>query len=312
MSRNPAFPNVNHFKDGPVEWPAKVMVGPYLEKVLNELWLLMGDDFLRFNFLIYRWATWADCELRLPFPDKTVLIILADNSGHYPEELARHVHAIFKVHMPAEKSNIFPLPLGYTKFHLHGSDRPLGERKTSVFFSGNINKNRIQLWAAVRLGSHLATLVKPLPIRRALTFAARKLPGALRFSQPLPDAEIKFSEKFATGLSPEEYTRKLNDSKIALCPKGFYKTECFRHFEAMRSGCVIVSDPIPDVWYFKDSPIIQVTTWHNINQRLKYLLSDTERLQNIQKKTISWWRDHCGEKATAEYMAKKILEILSP
>jgi len=308
--RRSAFPNVNHFKDGPVDWPHKVMVGPFLNSVLKELWGFMRDDFLKFNFLIYQWPSWASYELKPPFPPNTVLIILADNSGSYPWELAREVTAIFKVHMTEERKNIFPIPLGHTKFHLTGSSKPVAERRTTVFYSGNINKNRIQLWAALRMGRHLASFVKPLILRRALTYASRKIPGALAIHQPVEGASIQFTDKFASGLCPTKYTDCLNDSKIALCPMGFYKTECFRHFEAMRSGCVILSDPLPDAWYFRGSPIREISDWSDITVFLRQMLDNPESLVHLQKSTINWWIAKCGEHAVARYMAEKLVETV--
>ena len=52
--------------------------------------------------------------------------------------------------------------------------------------------------------------------------------------------------------------------------------------------------------------MIQVKDWKEGNQVVKKLLHNPEKLEEIHKKTLSWWKDKCSEKATAQYIVENI------
>jgi hypothetical protein len=86
-------------------------------------------------------------------------------------------------------------------------------------------------------------------------------------------------------------------------------TECFRHFEAMRAGCVIISEPLPDTPFYANSPLIQVNNWEKGCDIAQELLKDEAKLEEIHRKTLAWWEEKCSEHATAQYIVAKIEEL---
>jgi hypothetical protein len=100
----------------------------------------------------------------------------------------------------------------------------------------------------------------------------------------------------------------LNNSKIAISPKGFTRYECFRHYEAARAGCVVITEtnPNPDLWYLKESPFVQLNKWSDLRKCVTSLLEDPEELERLQQRTIKWWENCISEEAVARYMASKL------
>jgi hypothetical protein len=284
------------------------MEGNYWTEVLSHLSEQMGSDFSKLNFQFYALTSYQEPKNFSSVDPNTVLIVLSDNSQrHYLEQFKRF-RAVFKVHMLEQKGNVFPVPLGYTNMHLHGCQKSSEQRESNVFYSGNINAFRVDLWRALRFKRPIPKHnIKQRALHRGLVYLIRKLNLQHDFDSVFPDSYIRFTSGFATGMGAEEYSHRLATSKIALSPHGFWRAECFRHFEAMRAGNVIISDKLPDTWYFKDSPIIQIEHWSQLRGAVNSLLSDGDRLVEIQTKTIAWWNQKCSPRAVASYIASKLV-----
>jgi hypothetical protein len=284
------------------------MEGNYWIEVLSHLSEHMGSDFSKLNFQFYSLTSYQKPIDFSSVDPNTVLIVLSDNSQRHYLEQFKKFRAVFKVHMLVEKENVFPVPLGYTNMHLRGCQKSCEQREANVFYSGNINAFRVDLWRALQFKRPIPRQnIKQRSLHRGLVYLIRKLNLQHDFDSVFPDSYMRFTSGFATGMGAEEYSYRLATSKIALSPHGFWRAECFRHFEAMRAGNVIISDKLPDTWYFKDSPIIQIEHWSQLRGVVNTLLSDGDRLIEIQKETIAWWENHCSPKAVASYMATKLL-----
>nr|GFD58552.1 hypothetical protein [Tanacetum cinerariifolium] len=83
---------------------------------------------------------------------------------------------------------------------------------------------------------------------------------------------------------------------------GSVADECFRHYEAMKAGCIIVSERLPDNPFFSDSPIIQVANWEEGDAAIKKLLAQPATMQQLHEAALRWWRDVMSETAVAGYM----------
>lgn len=77
----------------------------------------------------------------------------------------------------------------------------------------------------------------------------------------------------------------------------------------MRAGAVIISEQLPDTFFYRDSPIITVPDWQLGLDKAKKLLKQPDVLATIQTATIEWWEEVCSEKATAKYVRAKIISI---
>jgi len=226
----------------------------YSYKLCQNLQSLMGERFLEYNFYIFT-SNWG----RLPNSihhetnRKKILLYLGDESGEVPYHLSSYYHMIFKQYLPTDKfavNNIFNFVLGSL-----APEQPyknMGERKHSVFFSGALTGTRLSLYLYLAFG-----VIVPDFIRRCFAQLIRfplllKLFTLRRFDSKIPNAYIRFTNGFSQGLPREEYSKILADSKIVLCPRGAVQPECFRHGEAMRAGCVMISQRLPLIWFYRD------------------------------------------------------------
>jgi hypothetical protein len=297
--------NVSTFSGQPL---ADIMVGSFWIEVLKNLRTILGKRFDSYRFLFYTLTSYQEpADFSSVEPD-TILIVLSDNSQRHYLDHFKRFKAVFKVHMCEQTGNVFPVPLGYTIMHLRGCQKSFEQRESNVFYSGNINAFRVDLWRALRFKNPIPRKnIKHRLTHRGLVYSIRKLKLQHHFDSVFPDSYIRFTTGFATGMGAEEYTHRLATSKIALSPHGFWRAECFRHFEAMRSGNVIISDKLPDTWYFKDSPIIQIEHWSQLRGVVNTLLSDGDRLVELQTETIAWWNQKCSPRAVALYIASKLV-----
>lgn len=288
--------------------------GHHWREVMNGLTCELGESFNNYRFFFHSMPTHSrpDDIAEKGGPD-AVLILLGDNSGsHFADELW-NFRCVFKVHLAGPFRHVHPVPLGTTKMQLYGCVNPASGRSSNVFFSGNINAHRVDLWRALmsRYSFPLQNIKSRL-IRRLIVHIIRRLGLRRSFHELFPDSYIEFTSGFLAGMGPEDYSRHLAEAKIAISPFGFGRAECFRHFEAMRAGCVVITDRLPNTWYFKDSPIIQIKQWSDLRQLINTLLADIGYLQSHQESTIKWWNDVCSPRGVARYMASAIRDSVNP
>jgi hypothetical protein len=178
------------------------------------------------------------------------------------------------------------LPLGY--FQLRDVEpAPVEQRPVDVFFAG---VQAVSGWTL-----------------RASVAARKQMAAGLAAAQAaLPQYRIEsLLTAFKSGkrLSPEDYTRALANAKIALAPRGNFD-ETFRLFEAAKLGCVIISDPLPQRWYYRGCPVISIPNWSTLPGVLKGLLADPARLAELSLRTRQWWDSALSEAAVANHIAQ--------
>ena len=234
---------------------------------------------------------------------RKVVLYLSDESGSVPYQLTKHASAVFKCYLPREfpEQQIFAMPLGYVA-GLPESD-PIGmdRRRHNVFFSGCVQKNRLAMASTLY---QLATGHVSLTDGEALGEFHRT--GDVDLSRAFPNSYIHFTSKFGSGLNGIEYAATLEQSKIALCPPGWKSNETFRHFEAMRAGCVVVSSPLPATRLYRGAPFVILDSWAELGNTVGALLKDLPRLRLLQEQTVAWWESVCSERATARFITSQL------
>jgi len=193
---------------------------------------------------------------------------------------------VFKAYLlpEHEQGNVHSFPLGYNRKHIKLVNRPIKDRPIDIFFAGNV--------CAPNKREHISTLVKFF----------EDMPKAER-----PNVHFYITRGFNIGLDGETYSTKMHDAKIAVCPPGNVSMETFRHYEAMRSGTVIVSPTLPQTKIYKDAAICQIDNWmENAGQAIMDLLSDLDMLQLVQERQQQTYNN----RFTAESVAKYIHELL--
>lgn len=288
-----------------------------MARLFEALRLRLRDDFDRFTFVVHRRVFGEFAGTRIPLDQggpNRVLIVLQDEKEVFPVEEFLSYQVIFRSYgnPPCGATRIHPFPVGYLNAAGEVEPVPFQEREIPVFFSGYLNRNRVDLYKQFRP-------VWWLPRRNLKSRYTRELARRLidrfcperQFENTIPGARIGFTEWYGKGLAPEEYARILASSKIALCPPGFVSHETIRHWEAMRLGCVVISAPLPPSHFYKDSPIIQLGDWSGLRPLLDDLLRQPEKLAQLHEKSVAWWKRACSEEAVADYMANVILDTES-
>jgi len=302
--------NVRYDKNSEFTWD-KLNESDFVEETLNQLRLLMGIEFEDYLFYIFSNHNSGRIpeSLYLSTSKKKVLIYVSDELGTDPSEFSSNYYAIFKAYIGAGNFavNVFPFPLGCVNGVPKLKLVPVAKRKFNLFFRGNLNTNRIDFY---RTFSHFSQLFPPQKILSHKLYKKFLLWFQSDFRNFFQNSIIIFNKNFKGGYSLTEYGEILSESKIVLSPMGFNSSECFRLYEAMRAGCVIISEELPPVLFYHNSPIIQVSNWNDGIKIAGELISDIKKMEVLQQKTLNWWESVCSEKATASYIFNKLKSIV--
>jgi hypothetical protein len=234
--------------------------------------------------------------------NRSVLFYLSDETSFIPENLSPFFKVIFKSYLPYEPGgNIHSFTLGHINDMIFAADSvlPVEKRTINLFFSGNLQKNRSDLYRQFNM-------LRAVP----LTLLTRMLRGPLRniflklfgsdFSSEEKKFKIQFTNGFMKGYSKKEYKDFLLQTKILLCPKGSLSVETFRLFEGLNAGCIVISEMLPELDIYKDVPVIQIKSWDKGLKKAREFLSDPLMLQGMQDESIKWWNSNCSYSSVAK------------
>ena len=214
---------------------------------------------------------------------RNVIIGLADEfmTDNIPQEWKDNA-TTFKAYLqPSQEcSSVHSFPLGYNKKHKKLVNRPIKDRPIDVFFAG-----------------HMASANRQLYMRPVIEFFQ-----AMSYNDK-PKIDFNISRGFNMGLDADTYSKKLHESKVVVCPAGNVSVETFRHYEAMRSGAIVVSPKLPDTKIYKKAAICQVDDWKvNVGNTIMDLLSDLDVLQLIQDRQQQTYNNRFTAKSVAKYI----------
>jgi len=282
----------------------------FLQRLFRAMENRMGEEFRRLKFVVHfrSFGEFRGSNINLLKGDSDhVLILIADEQAVFPVEEFSAYRAIFRAHGNPQggKTGVFPFPIGYFNEPGEQQSIPFESRSTSVFFSGYMNRNRVDLYKQCRPIWWLPrrNLPKNRYVKEIARRAVSKLCRERNFDNLMAGARIQFTEWFGKGLPPAEYAHALANAKIALCPPGFVMAETIRHWEAMRLGCIVISAPLPQIHFYKGSPIIELDDWSKLKPLLADLLANPSKLRRHHEATVEWWNSRCSEAAVADYMA---------
>ncbi len=206
--------------------------------------------------------------------------------------------------LPPE-SHIFPLPLITPSLEVFDNKIKITERLYDVFFSGNLNRHRWDLY----LG-----LSESINIIDKLLYKFRNISGINKamyaYFNPkkivtIRNSFIRFNKGYySSGLSPEKYREMTANSKIIISPRGFVSHECYRTYEAMREGCIVVTERLPKVPYYDSGiPLIQVDNWRNIKAVINKILSTPQKnMEQMSKQVLKYYNENLSIEAIANYI----------
>ncbi len=102
------------------------------------------------------------------------------------------------------------------------------------------------------------------------------------------------------------YSEKMMNTRICLAPRGTLP-DTFRHFEGMRAGCLIVSNPVPVEPYLYGAPMLLIDHWSELDGILKKYGRDNAFIEDMGQKARAWWDTRC----TPELLGHSIAEQLN-
>jgi hypothetical protein len=197
------------------------------------------------------------------------------------------VFRTYNNNMKFDLQKIFPIPCGYItrlNFPHHKAflgpvnPKPLKERETEMFFSGQPASDRIQC-------------VK----------AAQKIPST--------NSIIQLTKGFVYGFELNDYFKRLCNSKIALVPRGACIVENFRFFDAYHANCVVITTmPLntthKKLWYYKDCPAILLRGWSELTPEL--VKSVLENIEDYEEQNKRYYEKAIAPTGVAKYITEVI------
>jgi hypothetical protein len=219
---------------------------------------------------------------------------------HVPYSLNYLLHKFKSLQLGAAKiPPIYDIPLGY----FNQLELPIKEIETrlyDVYFAGSVGQSCHKLVSLKRwMGTPKSISRKKLisnisQIKNNQT----KLKVELLIS---PDS-LAYAMSNSAGIN---YSEKMINAKICLVPRGT-SFETFRFFEALRYGCIVITEALPSRWFYDGSPVIQLTDWNQLEGILEKLFENKQLMQQKHQESLNWWTIKCSEAAVGEYMAKKL------
>jgi hypothetical protein len=220
---------------------------------------------------------------------KKIVILGGDercNAGLKPYSQYNDVVAVFRIYNEAgwfDNKYVFPIPCGYncrsedTEIKTFYPQKKISERFWDIFYSGQI-----------------------LNCRKDLVKKLAELSIQLRIY-------MQVNPSFRRGLPIDEYYKRLGGCKICVCPNGS-AIDTFRFVEACASGCIIITTPKDDIWYYKDAPVFYIKDWNELTYDFIMNILDSD-LDSVQEKTIDYYYNVLSPRAVAEYITETICNI---
>lgn len=270
--------------------------------------LVLGDEDARVPRYVCRVRAVFKCYGSRPFvgmspllpPSRSTMLVALQAVRRWLRHLPDDIRLL--VHGPCARRSaiaaIRPIPLGY----YNQLDMPLsdfGSRRTAVFFAGSLEHSTRRAWSPARWFG------QPAPVMRQEMVDALERFGRERPDQPV---NLRLTSGFGSHRrsDAEAYSRDLMDAKICLAPRGG-SVETYRYVEALRYGCVVISEPLPPTWFYRDSPVVVIQRWRDLPGILSALLDDPVGLTQRHEAALAWWRERCSEDALGAYLAEQLL-----
>lgn len=281
----------------------KINEKQYLKKLFYELKKVLNEEFTSFDFYILFSHDPAVIPASFEVTKKNkILLWFSDETGAFPSHLTGNYAVILKCYVKKEDGNVYSNPLGVVNEFTDHSNLIAERKDTAVFFSGNFNKNRIDLYRLLFFRKF-----KSLPFSKILPNLALNIIFRYLKVNNLSESNnvFLFSTKFKSGLGYKKYFDYLLHSKYILCPRGFKSSETFRHIEALHCGCIIISEPMPDVSIYDNNPFLIYKDTADLNEILNKVANNEYDESSLIESHKAFYKD----KLEVKVIASRIAEI---
>jgi Exostosin family. len=203
-------------------------------------------------------------------------------------------------------ATVHHIPLGY--YSPPPAELPSWEHRVNdVFFAGSIRQEVVERKSLLKIPNPKQV------VRNDMAESLKRLAAKKHWRLKLLLAEGFVPHAVAWGLATEgstissdQYMREMANSRICLAPRGT-SFETFRHYEAASVGCIVVSDRLPNTWFYRNIPFIFVKDWREIDKVLERLPQDLANLRTLHEQTLRWWTNRLSPAALANYVVRVLL-----
>jgi hypothetical protein len=188
-----------------------------------------------------------------------------------------------------------PIPLGYAR-QIELPIKPLHERPHLLWFAGSLHNAQV---SGFSFYARLANMPK-FHARQQMVAALRRI----QQDQPAWPVSLRINQVYQSGTATpgHEYSERIMDTKICVVPRGT-TPETHRLFEAMRAGCIVIAQDLPDFWFYRSAPVIQIRNWDQLEGEVQALLDTPARMESLHRASRRWWEEVAGPAAMTETIA---------
>jgi hypothetical protein len=268
--------------------------------------IVVGDDHCRIPLYLHKvGAVFKNCgirprlgchPLREPSLVNTLsLLVFARRCLKYVPGLAYYVTRL----VSGRRRQFAPLceiPLGTANQEIVPF-RDFGVRSTMLFFAGSVTHGAY----LPSRGNALKDILSP---KRATRVAMIRNLGVVADRHPDLRVDVLVASGYTEAIHSDghDYSNQLMDAKISLVPRGACP-QTFRFFQAMRAGCVVITDVVPSQRFFAGAPAIRLKSWNDLGATVDSLLADSDALNRYSQEALDWWSKYCSEQAVGQYIA---------
>jgi hypothetical protein len=256
-------------------------------------------DFDTYLFIVYNHnGTTLPISRNFWHPKKILFWEAGENQQQPFNKIKKDYLHIFSNHTKGG-GKVHPIPLGYWDTKVSGEIVEMYERMYNVAFLGCLNRNRIAL-ASLLSGKPIDWISMGLLKRKEKTLET--LNQIVRYRYPRDF--IKFTGDFGLGVPKDHYAYVMRNSKIVLAPRGWVSAECFRMYEGMMFGSVVITEKLPERPYYKGIPVIQVDKWKEGLYIARKLLKDMVAMEKMGKENRLFFENHFTPQSVALDIAR--------
>jgi hypothetical protein len=204
-------------------------------------------------------------------------------------------HPPAEYHAPIRKEPLtLRIPLGYHS-QVEVPYIPIKDRELDLFFAGEVRH------AVPKTSYKYYTSTSKFEVRGQLFRELDKIKNDWNIDW---DA-IASVDKNRNAKAFNTYSEKMMNTRICLAPRGTLP-DTFRHFEGMRAGCMIVSNPVPVEPYLYGAPMLLINHWSEIRGILNKYGRNYDFIEEMGNKANTWWKTRLTPEIIGRYIAEEL------
>lgn len=174
-------------------------------------------------------------------------------------------------------------------------------RTTTLYFAGSVTH--------IYLPSRVNAVKDFLGPKRAAREAMLRNLKTISDRHPTLRVQVAVAADYNEAIRSDgrSYSEELMDARIALVPRGACP-QTFRFFQAMRAGCVVITDVVPAQRFFVGAPAVRLKSWNDLEDTVQSLLADPELLEERHRQALDWWSNYCSEEAVGQYIGSVLAD----